>query len=268
MTGRKARFLPGDIVYGYLRPYLNKVWIAEFAGFCSVDQYVFIVDEAIADAAYVASYLRSPAYLSAAPINETPGQLPRIRIDEVLSTSIPLPPLDEQRRIAARLRDELAEIRRLRLASDATRTSLESLEVTAHAVFEEVAGRNIFRSLRDMAVVIRGVTFGASDARSARAPGTLPVLRAGNIGAVLKLSDDLVWVDTRFIAKSQMLRLGDIAVCMSSGSAGLVGKSALLVGALRWVGRRVLCDRATWPPSRPGVSGGFHAVVCLLVLAG
>ena len=93
MTGRKARFLPGDIVYGYLRPYLNKVWIAEFAGFCSVDQYVFIVDEAIADAAYVASYLRSPAYLSAAPINETPGQLPRIRIDEVLSTSIPLPPL-------------------------------------------------------------------------------------------------------------------------------------------------------------------------------
>ena len=44
MTGRKARFLPGDIVYGYLRPYLNKVWIAAFEGFCWVDQYVFIVD--------------------------------------------------------------------------------------------------------------------------------------------------------------------------------------------------------------------------------
>ena len=118
MTGRKARFLPGDIVYGYLRPYLNKVWIAEFAGFCSVDQYVFIVDEAIADAAYVASYLRSPAYLSAAPINETPGQLPRIRIDEVLSTSIPLPSLDEQRRIAARLREHLAEVDSVREGLD------------------------------------------------------------------------------------------------------------------------------------------------------
>jgi hypothetical protein len=110
MTGRKARFLPGDIVYGYLRPYLNKVWIAEFTGFCSVDQYVFIVTEAIADAGYVASYLRSPAYLAAAPIDETPGQLPRIRIEEVLSTPIPLPPLDEQRRIAARLREQLHEV--------------------------------------------------------------------------------------------------------------------------------------------------------------
>src|SRR5262249_8395921 len=41
LTGRKARFFAGDIVYGYLRPYLNKVWIADFDGLCSVDQYVF-----------------------------------------------------------------------------------------------------------------------------------------------------------------------------------------------------------------------------------
>ncbi len=123
LTGRKARFLPGDIVYGYLRPYLNKVWIAEFAGFCSVDQYVFIVDEGVADHAYVASYLRSPAYLAAAPIDETPGQLPRIRIDEVLSTPIPLPPLDEQRRISARLRNQLA--RRDSLAGHLSRMQLD-----------------------------------------------------------------------------------------------------------------------------------------------
>jgi type I restriction enzyme, S subunit len=133
MTGRKARFLPGDIVYGYLRPYLNKVWIAEFAGFCSVDQYVFIVDEAIADPAYVASYLRSPAYLSAAPINETPGQLPRIRIDEVLATSIPLPRLDEQRRIAARLRDQLSTTGALRLGVE------RRLETIAHVRGEVLA---------------------------------------------------------------------------------------------------------------------------------
>ncbi len=37
MTGRKARFKAGDIVYGYLRPYLNKVWLADFDGLCSVD---------------------------------------------------------------------------------------------------------------------------------------------------------------------------------------------------------------------------------------
>ena len=79
MPGRRARFRTGDIVYGYLRPYLNKVWIAEFEGLCSVDQYVYIVNRKNADTEFVAAYLRSGNYLSLAPIKETPGQLPRIR---------------------------------------------------------------------------------------------------------------------------------------------------------------------------------------------
>jgi hypothetical protein len=31
----------GQIVYGYLRPYLNKVWVAELDGYSSVDQFAF-----------------------------------------------------------------------------------------------------------------------------------------------------------------------------------------------------------------------------------
>ncbi len=132
MTGRKARFFPSDIVYGYLRPYLNKVWIAEFSGYCSVDQYVFVVVSAVADTEYVAWYLRSPAYLEAAPIDETPGQLPRIRLDEVLSTPIPLPPLDEQRRTAARLRDQLRVVDALAVAETARNVDLTHLRTRAY----------------------------------------------------------------------------------------------------------------------------------------
>ncbi len=40
LDGRKFQFAPGEIVYGYLRPYLNKVWVADREGICSVDQYV------------------------------------------------------------------------------------------------------------------------------------------------------------------------------------------------------------------------------------
>jgi type I restriction enzyme S subunit len=75
LTGRKALFHQGDIVYGYLRPYLNKVWLAEFTGYCSVDQYVFRVRPDV-DPKYVAWFLRSPAYLESAPIDQTPGQTP------------------------------------------------------------------------------------------------------------------------------------------------------------------------------------------------
>src|ERR1700684_4024189 len=36
-----VRFSKGDILYGKMRPYLNKVWIAEFDGVCSAEFLVF-----------------------------------------------------------------------------------------------------------------------------------------------------------------------------------------------------------------------------------
>ncbi len=100
LTGRKPKFYTGDIVYGYLRPYLNKVWVAEFDGLCSVDQYVYLVDGKQADTGYISWYMRSPLYLQRAPIDTSPGQLPRIRKEEVASVTIELPPIQEQIRIA------------------------------------------------------------------------------------------------------------------------------------------------------------------------
>lgn len=114
LTGRKPRFHTGDIVYGYLRPYLNKLWIAEFDGLCSVDQYVYSVTPSLADAAYVAWFMRSPVYLETAPIDTTPGQLPRIRTEEVASVTLSLPPLSRQRSLAASLDKQMAASERLR----------------------------------------------------------------------------------------------------------------------------------------------------------
>lgn len=107
LTGRKPRFYKGDIVYGYLRPYLNKVWVAEFDGLCSVDQYVYKVDEKKVETDFVAWFMRSPLYLKRAPIKTTPGQLPRIRTEEVASVEVNLPPLPEQRRVMAVLTEQL-----------------------------------------------------------------------------------------------------------------------------------------------------------------
>jgi len=196
MTGRKARFLPGDIVYGYLRPYLNKVWIAEFAGFCSVDQYVFIVDEAIAGPAYVASYLRSPAYLAAAPIDETPGQLPRIRLDEVLSTPIPLPPLDEQRRIAARLRDQLATSDEVRLDIDRRLETLAQVrkEVLASTYAQiDVSAFALGSAISQPGAIADG-PFGSRLKTEHYAPNGVRVIRLQNIGSGVFLDHDRAYV--------------------------------------------------------------------------
>lgn len=34
-------FSKGDVLYGKMRPYLNKVWVAEFDGICSAEFLVF-----------------------------------------------------------------------------------------------------------------------------------------------------------------------------------------------------------------------------------
>lgn len=103
LTGRKPQFYQGDIVYGYLRPYLNKVWVARFDGLCSVDQYVYIVNHEKADAEFIAWFMRSPVYLERAPTGFSPGQLPRIRTEEVAATIINLPSADEQRAVTGEI---------------------------------------------------------------------------------------------------------------------------------------------------------------------
>lgn len=132
LTGRRARFYAGDIVYGYLRPYLNKVWIAEFDGICSVDQYVFVVRPEV-DRDYIAHFLRSDQFLKTAPIDSTPGQLPRIRSGEIAATPIALPALAEQRRIATIL-DKADALRRKR------HRAIGLLESLTNSIFMERFG--------------------------------------------------------------------------------------------------------------------------------
>lgn len=78
MQGRKFRFRPGDIVYGYLRPYLNKVWVADRDGLCSVDQYVLRPQPNL-EPELLGAWLRSRSVLDLAIANTHSLQLPRLR---------------------------------------------------------------------------------------------------------------------------------------------------------------------------------------------
>lgn len=76
--GRKFRFQPGDVVFGYLRPYLNKVWVADRTGLCSVDQYVLRPTEGV-DPHLLAYVLRSSDTLAQSEELTHNLQLPRLR---------------------------------------------------------------------------------------------------------------------------------------------------------------------------------------------
>lgn len=135
LTGRKPTFKKGQIVYGYLRPYLNKVWLAEFDGCSSVDQFAFDVRPDRADPSFVAAYMRSEVFLRRSSVVTTTGQLPRISIDEILAVEIDLPPLPEQKRIAGILKEQLAAGERARAAAEA---QLEAAKALSAAYLRDV----------------------------------------------------------------------------------------------------------------------------------
>jgi restriction endonuclease S subunit len=141
LSGRKPRFYQGDIVYGYLRPYLNKTWLAEFDGLCSVDQYVYLVNKEYALTEFIAAFMRSPIYLKRAPIDTTPGQLPRIRTEEVTSVELSLPPLSEQYDLVQKLEYDKAETIQIRSAAERQRQAIDAMPAALlREVFGEFAG--------------------------------------------------------------------------------------------------------------------------------
>jgi type I restriction enzyme, S subunit len=84
-------------------------------------------------------------------------------------------------------------------------------------------------TVNEIAEYIRGVSYKKGDASETPKDGFLPILRATNIQADrLITNEDLVFVPEKYVKPEQFLKVGDVVVCMSSGSKHLVGKTAQL----------------------------------------
>jgi len=70
------------------------------------------------------------------------------------------------------------------------------------------------------------VTYAKDDASSVPVPGSVAVLRAGNIQDAGITLDDLVYVPRARVSPDQFLRRHDILIATSSGSLDVVGKAA------------------------------------------
>lgn len=87
LTGRKFRFRAGEVLYGYLRPYQNKVWVADGDGLCSVEQFVLRANKNV-DPHFLGWALRARSTLSAAISGTNNLQLPRLRSSQLASIPI------------------------------------------------------------------------------------------------------------------------------------------------------------------------------------
>ena len=123
----------GTVLYSKLRPYLNKVVVADEAGVATTELVPLRCDESRLDAKYLAHFLRGPDFLRFATNVVAGAKMPRMVMSEFWKFPVPLPPLPEQRRIAAIL-DQADALRAKR------REALAQLDSLTQSIFIEMFG--------------------------------------------------------------------------------------------------------------------------------
>ena len=108
----KNRFSKGDVLYGKLRPYLDKVILADEDGVCT-SEIMPIRGFAGLIPQFVRLVLKSPYFVQYANSSTHGMSLPRLGTDKARQALFPLPPESEQHRIVAKVDELMGLIDRL-----------------------------------------------------------------------------------------------------------------------------------------------------------
>lgn len=121
------RFSPQHLLYGRLRPYLNKVLAPEFAGHCSTEIFP-IRPKPFLLRQFLRYWFLQHETVAKIDATSTGARMPRANMNAVLGFEFRLPPLGEQQRIVGILDKAFAAI-------SAAKTNTEKNLQNAHAIF-------------------------------------------------------------------------------------------------------------------------------------
>ena len=97
-SSSKKKFVKNDVLYGKLRPYLDKVLVADEDGICTTEIVPIRIYKDILPE-YLRYILKSPFFLNYVN-NLTYGvKMPRLGTDDAENALLPIPPLSEQKKI-------------------------------------------------------------------------------------------------------------------------------------------------------------------------
>lgn len=139
-----VQFSKGDVLYGKMRPYLNKVWVAEFDGACSAEFLVFSKCDDL-NSQFLGMRLNAEDFVAFAN-RQISGDRPRVDFEKLSRFPILLPPIAEQERIAAKLNAVLSGVQRAEMAS---RRARERLDTYRDAVLNAAVTGELTREWRE-----------------------------------------------------------------------------------------------------------------------
>lgn len=207
-----------DVLYSKIRPNLNKVATPSFSGVCSADIYPIRPRPGVMDRHFLAHLLRTNDFLAYAVKHSSRTNIPKVNRAALLAYETPVPPVSEQRRIAAIL-DQADTIRRKR------RQAVQIVADIAPAVFCEMFPYHGVEQTATLSAL--GVEFRYGTSNKSEPHGS-PTLRIPNVlAAALDLADlKNVPVDRAEFDRLK-LRDGDLLFVRTNGNPDYVGRCAV-----------------------------------------
>lgn len=211
VEAQKLRFQPGDVIFGRRRAYQKKVARANFEGICSAHALVLRAKPEVIEPDFLPVFLASDYFLDRAVAISVGSLSPTVNWRDLKVEEFDLPPLEEQKRIAALLwaieehRQQLANsVNQSRIASESW---LERrLESEATARLDQVATLQHGRPVPSQLYGKEGV----------------PLLRPGDMkpDGTTQWTDSSVSVPTEFVQQHRewLLSRGDVVINMTAQS--------------------------------------------------
>ena len=108
ISGPVYEFSGERLLYSKIRPYLNKLAIVDFHGYCSSDMYPLLPNYSRIRTPYLANYMLSEAFNEQIRHYYERASIPKINRSQLFETEVPLPPLEIQQAIVAEIEAEQA----------------------------------------------------------------------------------------------------------------------------------------------------------------
>ncbi|WP_419622926.1 restriction endonuclease subunit S [Thiolapillus sp.] len=111
LEGLSSRFYPGDVLFGKLRPYLAKAFLADFEGMCSSE--LLVLQGKGVQPEFLVRFMLSVGFIREVDSSTYGAKMPRASWDFIGNLPVTLPPTEEQSTIAAFLDEKTTQIDQL-----------------------------------------------------------------------------------------------------------------------------------------------------------
>ena len=226
------RFSDAHVLYGRLRPYLNKALAPDFEGHCSTEIFPLKPRPELSRE-YLLFWLLADETCERINATCTGARMPRAQMNDVLGFEIPVPPLAEQQRIVGVLDEAFAGLATAKANAEKNLQNARALfKSHLQSVFTQRGPGWVEKKLEDIADADCSLSYGIVQPGEEFDDG-MPIVRPTDLtNKVIRLGG-LKRIDPKLAGgyKRTALQGGELLLCVR-GSTGIVSvASPELVGA-------------------------------------